>query len=102
MLRFALIVGTVVVVLFVAILVATGRDWPGAGVTLFWVLILFLGIVFERRRYKRLLDEPPPGADWEPTSERFIDPETQAEVVVYFNPKTGARAYVRVGASSLN
>ena len=98
MLRIALIAASALVLTVALALVITGRAVPGIGVAGFWALLLLAGTLFERRRYKRLLTEPP-GADWSPTSERFIDPASGAEVMVYFNARTGARSYVRTGAS---
>jgi hypothetical protein len=97
-LRISLIAVSAIVLMAAAALIFTGRAVPGIGVAAFWALLLFAGTLFERRRYKRLLSEPP-GAEWTPTSERFIDPATGAEVMVYFNARTGARSYVRTGSS---
>jgi hypothetical protein len=56
-------------------------------------VLLFVGLVFERWRYKPLADRPP-GPDWVPTDERFIDPETGKLVTVYHHPRTGERRYI--------
>ncbi len=56
--------------------------------------VLLLAILFERRGYKRIVDGVP-GPDWQPTGERFLDPNTNVPVAVYFQPATGKRAYVR-------
>ncbi|MGA3400862.1 MAG: hypothetical protein ABSC95_16715 [Acetobacteraceae bacterium] len=56
--------------------------------------ILLLAIRFERRGYKRIVDGVP-GADWQPTGERFLDPNSELPVDVYFQPATGKRVYVR-------
>ena len=96
MLRACLIVGSVIVLVAVAALVVLGHSVPGLAAAGVWAVILLASALFEQRRYKRLL-EAPPGADWAATNERFIDPATGAEVVVYFNPKTGGRSYVRSG-----
>ena len=53
----------------------------------------FLGLVFERFRYKRLESGAPPG--FERRGERFIDPGSQAAVTVYLNRATGERRYIR-------
>ncbi len=94
MLRVALIVGSVLALTITGGLLLTGHAAPGLGVAALWALLVLVGVLFERRRYKRVL-EAPPEAPWAATSERFIDPETGAELLVYFNPKTGGRAYVR-------
>ena len=56
--------------------------------------VMLLAILFERRRYKRIADGVP-GPDWQPTGERFLDPNTGVPVEVYFQPATGKRAYVK-------
>ncbi|WP_353228689.1 hypothetical protein [Novosphingobium sp.] len=58
--------------------------------------LLLIGVVFERYRYQRLLDRAP-GAGWQATEERFIDPETGKTVTVFFNAATGERRYVAGG-----
>ena len=57
--------------------------------------LLLIGAVFERYRYQRLLTRAP-GAGWQATEERFIDPETGKTVTVFFNAATGERRYVAV------
>ncbi len=101
MLRWALILISGAVLVVVAALVVTGHAEPGAGVGAVWALILFAGLVFERRRYKRVLDQAP-GAGWTATDERFVDPLNGTPTQVYFNAATGARAYVRVAPKSEN
>ena len=75
-------------------LFGVGQVEPGVLTLAAWAVILFVGVVFERTRYKAILDSPP-GPDFQPTAERFVDPETGTATVVYFNAKTGKRAYVR-------
>ena len=57
-------------------------------------LLLVIGSVFERVRYKRLTAAAP-DPRFRPTAERFRDPESGAVVRVYADPATGERAYVR-------
>jgi hypothetical protein len=64
-----------------------------AGMLAFWALFLLGGIAIERWRYQRL-DSNPPGADWQQTGERFIDPETGRLVTVFIRPATGERRYI--------
>jgi len=97
MLRWALILISGGVLVVVAALILSGAMEPGLAVGGVWALILFAGLVFERRRYKRLLDDAP-GPGWSATTERFIDPHSGIETQVYFNPRTGARAYVRASS----
>jgi len=91
----AFLVGISVLMLAIAVgLFVSGLPQPGGLVLVAWAIVLFVGVVFERSRYKAILDAPP-NADFQPTAERFVDPETGTATVVYFNAKTGKRAYVR-------
>ena len=83
-----LVLGGVAVSL--AIHPAVGLGPAAAGV------IMLLAIMFERRGYKRIVDGVP-GPDWQPTGERFLDPNSEVPVQVYFQPGTGKRVYVRTG-----
>ena len=58
-----------------------------------WGLVLVLGLLFERWRYKPLTGVRL-GPGWVATDERFVDPETGKLVTVYFHPATGERRYV--------
>jgi hypothetical protein len=60
-----------------------------------WGLILIVGLLIERWRYKPLAERSP-GPDWTATDERFVDPETGKLVTVYYHPATGERRYVAV------
>jgi hypothetical protein len=55
-------------------------------------LIVLIGTLFERWRYRHL--EEPPQGDWQRTEEQFIDPSTGDSVQVMFDPRTGERRYV--------
>ena len=94
MLRAFLIGVSVLMLICAATLFVVGQAQPGMLTLVAWAVILFVGVVFERSRYKAILAAPP-GPDFVPTAERFVDPETGAATVVYFNAKTGKRAYVR-------
>jgi hypothetical protein len=68
----------------------------GRGLTLRLALpgLLLIGaVLFERWRYKRLVDNRP-GSEWVATDERFVDPESGRLVTVYYRPSTGERRYV--------
>jgi len=56
-------------------------------------VIVLVGLAFERWRYRPLDTAPPQG--FEPTGERFRDPGTGREVIVYVEPRTGRRRYVK-------
>jgi hypothetical protein len=58
-----------------------------------WALVLIVGLLIERWRYKPLAERSP-GPDWTATDERFVDPETGKLVTVYYHPSTGERRYV--------
>lgn len=61
-------------------------------------LILLVALLIERHRYKRILDDPP-GPDWQPTGERFIEPGSGTPVEVYNHKLSGKRLYVRFDAT---
>ena len=65
--------------------------WPGG-----MGLLLVIGTIFERVRYKAVAPTPPLGPGWSETSERFRDPATGRWVQVYFKPETGERSYVDI------
>lgn len=78
------------------LLAAIAASWIHG--TVFWepvivLAILFAFMIFERHRYKRILDDPP-GPQWQCTQERFVDPASGKMVTVYFDPATGQRRYV--------
>ncbi|HEV7996521.1 MAG TPA: hypothetical protein VGP52_09710 [Stellaceae bacterium] len=76
-----------------ALALATLRWFPAAGMLAGWALILLVGLLVERWRYKRLAASRP-GPEWVATDERFVDPETGRLVTVYYHPATGQRSYV--------
>lgn len=57
-----------------------------------WGAVLTVAVLVERWRYRApdSLDAGP----WQPTDERFIDPETGQLMEVWFSPRTGARRYL--------
>ena len=73
---------------------ATAFAWPAGLAWLAWGLILLIGTVFERVRYKRLAAAAPEPR-FRRTDERFFDPGTGEPVTVYADPATGERSYVR-------
>lgn len=68
------------------------RGLPGGAQALGFGGLIVLGIVFERWRYRP--NGARPGADWEPTGERFEDPQTGKTVQVVYDPRSGERRYV--------
>ncbi len=57
-----------------------------------WGVLILVGTLLERSRYKALETRGGPG--WTPTPERFIDDETGKPVTVYVNA-AGERRYVQ-------
>lgn len=57
-----------------------------------WGVVLLVCVLFERWRYRK----PPvaAGGNWQPTGEKFIDPESGLAMEVLFDPDTGERRYV--------
>jgi hypothetical protein len=68
--------------------------FPAGFVFLFWGIVLVVGVVFERYRYKPVIGEAPQG-NWVRTSERFFNDETGKPVTVWIDPETGERKYVQ-------
>lgn len=56
-------------------------------------LALSAGIVWERWRY-RAADAAAPGAGWQRTGERVVDPHSGRITEVWYEPATGERRYV--------
>ena len=74
-------------------LLASGQLGAGAYALGAGALIV-LGTAFERWRYR---PDTSAGAHWEPTGERFEDPQTGKTVAVLYDPRTGERRYVSDG-----
>ena len=83
--------GCAAVALVILVALALFGGWPmWPPLIAFGTMLVF--VLFERSQYKRVADRPHPG--WEATGEKFIDPETGKQVVVYYDPKSGQRQYV--------
>lgn len=68
------------------------RGVPGGAQAFGLGVVIVLGTVFERWRYHPRHARP--GTRWEPTGERFEDPETGRTVQVFYDPGSGERRYV--------
>jgi hypothetical protein len=77
----------------VVLLVIAGLLVAGGVAMAILCVILLIGLLIERWRYKPLADRSP-GPDWRATGERFVDPETGKLVTVYYHPASGERRYV--------
>jgi hypothetical protein len=90
-LRRALLLFAVALALSGAFLLIRGLPAPGAYALGLGALIL-LGTAFERWRYQP--HSARPGVDWQPTGERFEDPQTGKTLQVFYDPRSGERRYV--------
>ncbi|HEY1710468.1 MAG TPA: hypothetical protein VGG10_19515 [Rhizomicrobium sp.] len=66
--------------------------FPPAFIFLFWGVVLLIGTLFERYRYKPVETATPVG-NWTRTPERFLD-EHGRPITVWLDPATGERKYV--------
>ena len=69
--------------------------WPG----IITPLVVLLGLLFERWRYKKLQSSAP--ANFEATGERFLDPDNGNIVEVYFDRQRGERRYIDSGSPAV-
>ena len=69
---------------------------PPAWPCLFMAGVLAVGVFYERNLARD--GSVPRGPGWQPTAERFRDPESGEMVTVWFNPTTGERRYVEDGS----
>jgi hypothetical protein len=53
--------------------------------------LLIIGLVFERWRYKNKAASR--SGNWQPTGERFVDPESGQKVQVLYDAQSGERRY---------
>jgi hypothetical protein len=71
---------------------------------LVWCIIvaapLLIWLIFRGGGYKRRPLDAPPGPDWKPTGERFVDPTSGEALEVWIRPSNGERAYVRARIGS--
>ena len=90
MLRTSLLVFAGALMLAGALLLVRGL--PGGAQALALGGLILLATVFERWRYRP--NRARPGATWEATDERFLDPQTGETVQVFYDPCSGERRYV--------
>jgi hypothetical protein len=91
MLRTAvLIMGVVLMALGVGVFLS-GVHGPGVQAFLGGA-VLTLAVLFERWRYRN--GGSSGGGKWEPTGERFVDPQSGREMEVLYDARSGERRYV--------
>jgi hypothetical protein len=95
MLRKILIVIGIALLLAAAVLLAAGKYIFLPHVVILG-LMLTAGIVWERWQYKKP-SPGRPGAGWQATGERFVDPQSGKTIEVYFDPRSGESHYVEMG-----
>jgi hypothetical protein len=59
------------------------------------IAVVLVWAFFRKGGYKRDPLTAPPGPGWVRTEERFVDPSSGETLEVWFDPKSGERAYVR-------
>jgi len=91
MLRTSLLVFAGTLVLAGGVLLVHDVPRPGA-YALGLGLLIVIATVFERWRYRP--HDVKPGAGWEPTGERFEDPQSGKTLRVFYDPRSGERRYV--------
>jgi hypothetical protein len=91
MLRTSVLVSAGALALAGLILLVRGVTGPGVYALGLGVLVV-LGTAFERWRYRS--NAARPSAAWQPTGERFEDPETGKILQVFYDPRSGERRYV--------
>ena len=96
MLRAAVLIFGCLVLALGAYLCARGEAHVGGVQTLIGGAVIVLATLFERWRYhnRNASDD---GGDWQPTGERFVDPETGKNVEVLYDPQSGERRYRPIG-----
>ena len=87
-----IVIAIMSVVTAIAILLAVtsqvGKPW----ILAVWAIVFLLCLLFERTIYKAELTAPP-SPEWVDTGEITVD--ARGAVRVWYNPRTGERAYVR-------
>jgi len=92
------LVGIGILAFVLAVIAIVAGAWSEASWLLGIGLAFAVSPLVERWRYKR--DDTVVNAGWEDTGERFIDPETEILMMVYYDPQSGQRFYVPVKKNS--
>ncbi len=94
MLRAAVLLCAFLAIAVGAYLCSKGAATHGGIQTLGGGLILLVGTLFERWRYRNA--NASATGNWQLTGERFVDPETGRNVEVLYDPDTGERRYRQI------
>jgi len=94
MLRAAVLICGCLVMALGAYLCTKGIGFGGIQ-TLLGGGVIVAGTLFERWRYNN--KNASVEGDWQPTGERFVDPETGKNVEVLYDPQSGERRYKTSG-----
>jgi hypothetical protein len=87
------VLGSALLLAMVGLWLLSRRLWAPGLQMLAIAALVFLGIVFERWRYRK--GAGPHGAQWQHTDEKFADPISGEELEVQYDPVSGERRYVR-------
>ncbi len=90
MLRTALLIFACLVLALGGYLCSKGIAYGGIQ-TLICGTVILAGTLFERWRYNNT--NASAAGNWQPTGERFVDPETGNTVEVLYDPQSGERRY---------
>jgi hypothetical protein len=94
MLRTAVLIFGCVVLALGAYLCMEGVAFGGVQ-SLVLGAVIVLATLFERWRYQNR--NASVDGEWQPTGERFVDPETGQNVEVLYDPQSGERRYRPIG-----
>jgi hypothetical protein len=100
MLRAAAVIYGIVLLAGAGLLIYVHAGLVLAGYLIVNGLLITGSILLERSGYQPRLNRAQ--GSWQPTGERFIDPESKHVIEVRFNPETGERDYVDIESKSLN
>lgn len=94
MLRAVLILASLAAMALGGWLIAQEVRVPGIYVLVVGTAVC-VGLLFEHWRYRHE-EAPQPPEHWQPTGERFEDPQSGHTIEVYYDPRRGERRYVPV------
>lgn len=97
MLRTVVLVVGIVLVVIGAILCLEHVVIPGIQALALGAVVV-LGVIFERWRYQNK-NASGGGGNWQPTGERFVDPESGRDVEVLYDAQSGERRYAPLNQS---